>query len=360
MGGHSPFGPSYGLGADVALEYKVVIPSGELVVANAQTNPDLFWALRGGGGGTYGIVTEATVKAFPTPKIYGSIFEINATNWQNPPDSYWDMVAELHKQLPILSQQGVSGFYYIYPATTLLMLISSGEQGPNLKGIANALAKKLSSFPGMKKRGVLSSSMDSYKKFFDAEFTPIDGGKISMSQSLLLKYGNLFFKRDELPDAFHEAPEGIRPSLHRRMNMETAEPNGHEYMDSRLLGARHFQNPNLAQLLKKSMPPTQFGQLRGNFIAGREVSKDNPDTSVNPAWRTALTHLIGTGYPGNWTVNGLRELAPDSGAYGNEVNFVLSCLCPKVPFDTNLARHLPTNPTGRMLSGAPTTTNSSR
>lgn len=44
--GHSPLGPRYGLGADAVVEYKVVTADGELKIANEQTNPDLFWALR--------------------------------------------------------------------------------------------------------------------------------------------------------------------------------------------------------------------------------------------------------------------------------------------------------------------------
>jgi FAD/FMN-containing dehydrogenase len=49
--GHAPLSPKYGLGADQPVEYKVVTADGELKVANAVSNPDLFWALRGGGGG---------------------------------------------------------------------------------------------------------------------------------------------------------------------------------------------------------------------------------------------------------------------------------------------------------------------
>jgi FAD/FMN-containing dehydrogenase len=61
-GGHSPFSPLFGLGADNVLEFKVVTADGKLVVANDVVNQDLFWALRGGGGGTWGVVVEATVK----------------------------------------------------------------------------------------------------------------------------------------------------------------------------------------------------------------------------------------------------------------------------------------------------------
>jgi FAD/FMN-containing dehydrogenase len=68
-GGHAPFSSKYGLAADNILEYKVVTADGRLVVANSKTNPDLFIALRGGGGGTFGVVLEATMNAFPTPKM---------------------------------------------------------------------------------------------------------------------------------------------------------------------------------------------------------------------------------------------------------------------------------------------------
>lgn len=46
-GGHAPLSPKYGLGADQPVEYKVVTADGQLKVANAVSNPDLFWALRG-------------------------------------------------------------------------------------------------------------------------------------------------------------------------------------------------------------------------------------------------------------------------------------------------------------------------
>lgn len=38
---------------------------GRFVTASETENQDLFWALRGGGGGTFGVVTSAVVKAYP-------------------------------------------------------------------------------------------------------------------------------------------------------------------------------------------------------------------------------------------------------------------------------------------------------
>ena len=65
FGGHSVLSPLYGLGADRVLEITVVTPDGVLRTANRYTNPDLFWALRGAGGGAFGVVLSMTVKVEP-------------------------------------------------------------------------------------------------------------------------------------------------------------------------------------------------------------------------------------------------------------------------------------------------------
>ncbi|CAE6494576.1 unnamed protein product [Rhizoctonia solani] len=65
-GGVSPFSRRFGLGIDSILEMKVVTASGDLVTVTPEdTDPkkkDLFWALRGGGGGNFGILTEFTTQ----------------------------------------------------------------------------------------------------------------------------------------------------------------------------------------------------------------------------------------------------------------------------------------------------------
>ncbi|KAH7335066.1 hypothetical protein B0J17DRAFT_720598 [Rhizoctonia solani] len=66
-GGHSVLSNIYGLGADRVLQFKIVTPDGRTQVANACQNQDLFWALRGGGGGTFGVVMEATSEVIPNP-----------------------------------------------------------------------------------------------------------------------------------------------------------------------------------------------------------------------------------------------------------------------------------------------------
>ncbi|KAG8791887.1 hypothetical protein FRC12_007875 [Ceratobasidium sp. 428] len=64
-GGHGRLASLYGLGIDNVLQITVVKANGKVVIANACRNQDLFWALRGGGGGTYGVVLDATYQTHP-------------------------------------------------------------------------------------------------------------------------------------------------------------------------------------------------------------------------------------------------------------------------------------------------------
>ncbi|OGE47982.1 hypothetical protein PENARI_c034G07316 [Penicillium arizonense] len=64
-GGHGQLVSQFGLAADQVLEWEAVLADGTLVVASPFQNSDLYWALSGGGGGTYGVVISMTSKAYP-------------------------------------------------------------------------------------------------------------------------------------------------------------------------------------------------------------------------------------------------------------------------------------------------------
>ncbi len=66
----------YGLGVDNVVDFRVVLPSGLMAKADRCTNADLFWALRGGGGGTFGIVTHMTYKLHPSTPIVHTHFSL--------------------------------------------------------------------------------------------------------------------------------------------------------------------------------------------------------------------------------------------------------------------------------------------
>jgi len=72
-GGFGSLSRRYGTAAGNMLEAEVVLASGEIVTANAAAHPDLFWALRGGGGGTFGVVSKLTLRTFPAPQTLGRV-----------------------------------------------------------------------------------------------------------------------------------------------------------------------------------------------------------------------------------------------------------------------------------------------
>jgi FAD/FMN-containing dehydrogenase len=78
LGAHSRHA---GLMCDALRSATVVLPSGQAVTASANSQPDLFWALRGGGGGNFGVTTSLTFATFPTG-------EVDAVNLNFPAQSF--------------------------------------------------------------------------------------------------------------------------------------------------------------------------------------------------------------------------------------------------------------------------------
>ena len=72
-GGFGSFSKGFGTGAANLLEAEIVTADGAVRLANAHTNPDLFWAIRGGGGGTFGVVTRLTLRTHDLPAYFGAV-----------------------------------------------------------------------------------------------------------------------------------------------------------------------------------------------------------------------------------------------------------------------------------------------
>jgi FAD/FMN-containing dehydrogenase len=70
-----------GLMCDALTSASVVLPGGQAVTASATNNPDLLWALRGGGGGNFGVTTSLTFATFPTG-------DVDVVNLNFPPQSF--------------------------------------------------------------------------------------------------------------------------------------------------------------------------------------------------------------------------------------------------------------------------------
>lgn len=79
-GGFGSFSKQFGTGAANMLEAEIVTADGQIRVANAYRDPELFFGLRGGGGGTFGVVTRLTLKTYPLPDSVGAVlFRITAS-----------------------------------------------------------------------------------------------------------------------------------------------------------------------------------------------------------------------------------------------------------------------------------------
>ncbi|MGW1800205.1 FAD-binding oxidoreductase [Streptomyces sp. NPDC001984] len=67
-GGHGVVSRAYGLTCDSLTQATLITADGKQLTANATTNQDLFWALRGAGNGNFGVVTELQFRTHPAPQ----------------------------------------------------------------------------------------------------------------------------------------------------------------------------------------------------------------------------------------------------------------------------------------------------
>jgi FAD/FMN-containing dehydrogenase len=98
-GGFGSFSRRYGTAAGNMLEAEMVLASGEIVVANEAQHADLFWALRGGGGGTFGVVTRLTMRTYPVP---GTRVTVRGTIRASGDAEFRRLLTKLVRFLPIL------------------------------------------------------------------------------------------------------------------------------------------------------------------------------------------------------------------------------------------------------------------
>lgn len=83
------------MAADTVLEFEVLTAAGEIVTANANTNSDLFWALRGGGPSAFGVILSATFQTFVDVPSAGATLDINPSHTDNR-TLIWEAVTIFH------------------------------------------------------------------------------------------------------------------------------------------------------------------------------------------------------------------------------------------------------------------------
>jgi hypothetical protein len=113
-GGHSPLTGLYGTGADNVLSFEVVTADGEFVTANSTSNTDLFWALRGGGGSTFGVTTSVTVKAHPDLPVTASRFSFSSAQTSN--ETFWTAIRSYLDLQTANADAGTYTYWMIIPS----------------------------------------------------------------------------------------------------------------------------------------------------------------------------------------------------------------------------------------------------
>jgi FAD/FMN-containing dehydrogenase len=69
-GGYGYTSRRFGMQCDNVLGFRVMLANGGVVVADSQTNTDLYWAMRGGTGGNFGVLLEVTYRLHPVASVW--------------------------------------------------------------------------------------------------------------------------------------------------------------------------------------------------------------------------------------------------------------------------------------------------
>jgi FAD/FMN-containing dehydrogenase len=95
--------------ADQVLEFDVVTADGQRQTVNACQNKDLFWALHGGGGGSFAIVLTAVLCTFPSPPTISAFYGISAPNETR----YSRFIRDFIRFMPILVDADCACYFHM-------------------------------------------------------------------------------------------------------------------------------------------------------------------------------------------------------------------------------------------------------
>ncbi|OGM44768.1 FAD binding domain protein [Aspergillus bombycis] len=284
-GGHSSLSSKYGLGADQVLEWEVIDGTGRLLVANRQQNTDLYWALAGGGGGTYGVVWSMTSKAHADGQVSGLNLTFTTTDISD--DTFFKAVELYNSYLPSFVDEGIMSLNFL--TNTSFSLSPMTAPGLSLEKLKSLVQPFLS---GLDKLGITyeyhAESFPTYLDQFNAQVPLVE---IAVSQ-----YGSWLLPRSlvEENSTRHDVTEAFKTILSTGATFTTVAVN-----------------------------------------VSKEVTGDVYN-AVNPAWRNAIAHvLLYTDWEFNQPeemlaqqklmtevlVPSISKLAPESGAYLNEADF---------------------------------------
>ncbi|KAH7329662.1 hypothetical protein B0I35DRAFT_487662 [Stachybotrys elegans] len=299
-GGHSVLAPRYGLAADNVLQMEIVIPNGDIITVNEDQNSDLFWALRGGGGSTFGVITSITLQTHPSPSILSVSW---AAITSSEASFALDFVTYLMSQLPYLSDSGFSGYNRVSKNTPSPVNIPGGPE--NITGIYGNL--------------ILQDVHD--VNAVESILRPIN-------ETIHQRWGlaAFMFQQATQYDSFLDWFED---------HYDRGSAGGQGYMGSRLFD-KHSLTDDTASL-KNALSPIldKHGGFNPFLVIGKGVQEAIPrggSNAANPALRTSYIHslFVQAFPPFNPTAEAeiiesfheslqiLKDITPSGGTYLNE------------------------------------------
>ena len=146
-GGHGFLTSAHGMGADNLLEATIVTPDGTLLTANPCVNSDLFFATRGGGGSTFGVIISAVIRTIPSPQTTKQNWNLTLLD-ANRTSEFWDLMGFIHSEMPRLKAGGMSGYYAIAgpPYTPILGIQWNFTVYDQPNGTIEALMKPINDY----------------------------------------------------------------------------------------------------------------------------------------------------------------------------------------------------------------------
>ena len=307
-GGHGYASRQFGLGADQVLEASVILANGSTVTASPCDNSDLYFAIRGGGGGTYGVVISTTVKAWPVNPVVVQNLAMGALT--SNVTALFQAAATIWSAFPDLDDFGFSGYGQM--AVNFIAPLFATFKSGYVHGISaqsRTLAQAQAAFaPTLQKLQQYNGS-DLY---------------ISVSYSTYSDYWSFYNNLTGI-----EPPIGFPSIAGGRLFDRTA-----------LAG----NTSGLASMLAViAGEPGQYVLSNFELVSGGQVFADASDhySSVNPAWRKSylnnllsinLVHQANNGgihaardAMTNTLIPAMTKQAPNTGAYMNEVGHCPSC-----------------------------------
>jgi FAD/FMN-containing dehydrogenase len=249
-GGHSPLGSVYGLGSDQALAFQVVTADGRFVTASEGENTDLFWALRGGGGGTFGVVTSVTVKAYPKIGVTVSNFTLTTGDHLDS-ETFWQAMRLFWDRFPDLADAGAYSYFRIYAT------------GPD------------AFYFGMTPFFTPNMTVDEHNALLQPWIDCLSALNVSLT----------WVSRPTYYDDFYDAWAQAFP-------LETVG------LDAGRIASRLFPRENWANttLLNETWAAVKNTTENGFYFTGfnmkNELYPGNTEGSANPAWRDSVLHAI--------------------------------------------------------------------